>query len=166
MLAPSLADRVSGPGSSFVMAAFTHRPPAGSRFSDGSFGVFYAARERETAIAETVHHRERFLREMAPPPTQLDMRVLRCGVRGELHDLRGLVAKWPGVYDPDGYGESQRLGVELRAAGSCGVVFRSGRAGNARGSSARGRSPDAGRRSTSAISRMESGWWWCTRSGC
>jgi hypothetical protein len=61
------ADRVSGPGSSFVMGAFTHLPPGGSRFSDGSFGVFYAARERETSIAETVRHRERFLRETAAP---------------------------------------------------------------------------------------------------
>ncbi len=118
-------DRVSGPGSSFVMAAFTHLPPAGSRFSDGSFGVFYAARERETAIAETVHHRERFLCEMSAPPTQLDMRVLRCVVRAQLHDLRELGEEWPELYDRDRYGESQRLGVELRAAGSIGIVFRS-----------------------------------------
>src|SRR4029077_16413662 len=36
-------DRVSGPGTSAIMAAFTHLNPEGSRFSDGSFGVFYAA---------------------------------------------------------------------------------------------------------------------------
>src|SRR5690349_11222276 len=35
-------DRVSGPGSSVVMAAFTHigKP---SRFTDGSYGVYYAS---------------------------------------------------------------------------------------------------------------------------
>jgi hypothetical protein len=82
-------ERVSGPGSSFVMAAFTHIRPGGGRFSDGSFGAFYCARDRDTAIAETVYHRERFLREMAAPPTQLDMRVLRCLLKAELHDLRG-----------------------------------------------------------------------------
>jgi len=60
-LVPS-GDRVSGPGSSVIMAAFTHLNPAGSRFTDGSFGVFYAAADMETAIAETKYHRERFLR--------------------------------------------------------------------------------------------------------
>src|SRR5437660_11568940 len=33
-------DRVSGPGTTPIMAAFTHLNPEGSRFSDGSFGVY------------------------------------------------------------------------------------------------------------------------------
>jgi hypothetical protein len=119
------ADRVSGPGSSFVMGAFTHISPVGGRFTDGSFGAFYAARERETAIAETVYHRERFLREMGAPPTQLDMRVLRCTVRAEMHDLRGLRSRLPDVYAPEDYAASQALARELRGAGSWGVVFES-----------------------------------------
>jgi hypothetical protein len=49
-------ERVSGPGASYVMAPFTHINPTGSRFSDGSFGVYYAASALETAIAETIHH--------------------------------------------------------------------------------------------------------------
>ena len=36
-------DRIAGPGTSAIMAAFTHRNPGGSRFSDGTYGVFYAA---------------------------------------------------------------------------------------------------------------------------
>ena len=36
-------ERVSGPGATPVMAAFTHLNPDGSRFSDGSYGVYYAA---------------------------------------------------------------------------------------------------------------------------
>ena len=45
-------DRLQAPGASIVMAAFTHigRP---SRFSDGSYGVYYAARSLETAVRET-----------------------------------------------------------------------------------------------------------------
>ena len=35
-------DRVSGPGTSAIMAAFTHLNPVGDRFTDGSYGVFYA----------------------------------------------------------------------------------------------------------------------------
>src|SRR5579864_9494439 len=34
-------DRISGPGSSIIMAAFTHLSKP-TRFSDGSFGVYYA----------------------------------------------------------------------------------------------------------------------------
>ena len=54
-----LEDRVSGPGASVVMAAFTHIGNA-SRFTDGSFGIYYAGRCLETAIWETIFHRERF----------------------------------------------------------------------------------------------------------
>jgi hypothetical protein len=49
-------ERVSGPGASHVMASFTHLNPKGSRFSDGSYGVYCAASALETAIAETVFH--------------------------------------------------------------------------------------------------------------
>src|SRR3546814_20014562 len=34
--------RISGPGSTPVMAAFTHPNPDGSRFSDGTWRVFFA----------------------------------------------------------------------------------------------------------------------------
>ncbi len=69
-------DRLSGRGTSHIMAAFTHLNPAGSRFSDGTFGVFYAAYTLDTAIAETRYHREQFLRATSEPPLELDMRVL------------------------------------------------------------------------------------------
>ena len=49
--------RLSGPGSTPVMAAFTHLNPEGSRFSDGTWGVFYAAHSVATAVEETVYHR-------------------------------------------------------------------------------------------------------------
>ena len=53
--------RIAGPGTTPIMAAFTHLNPEASRFSDGTFGVFYAARAEATALRETVFHRERFL---------------------------------------------------------------------------------------------------------
>ena len=46
-------ERLFGPGSGPIMAAFTHPNPMGSRFSEGSYGVFYAAHEQTTAVAET-----------------------------------------------------------------------------------------------------------------
>ncbi|WP_413772253.1 RES family NAD+ phosphorylase [Marinobacter sp. LV10R510-11A] len=51
-------DRLVGPGSSPVMAAFTHRGFR-SRFTNGDFGVYYAADSLETAIAETIYYKER-----------------------------------------------------------------------------------------------------------
>src|SRR3546814_9215696 len=60
--------RVGGPGASYMMAAFTHvsadRP---SRFTNGDYGVLYAASAFETALAETVHHHARFMARTAEP---------------------------------------------------------------------------------------------------
>src|SRR6185369_16924964 len=55
-------ERVGGAGSTVIMAAFTHLNPEGSRFSDGSYGVYYAAHSLATAVAEVSHHRSLFLR--------------------------------------------------------------------------------------------------------
>ena len=85
-------ERVSGPGASYVMAAFTHVNPKGSRFSDGSFGVYYAAAALETAIAETVFHFEAFARDSADPPRSEDFRVLVGAVAAEFEDVAALPA--------------------------------------------------------------------------
>lgn len=116
--------RISGPGTTPVMAAFTHRNPDGSRFSDGSWGVFYAAHRVATAIAETIHHRERFLRATHETATDIEMRCYRCTVNGRLHDIRG---GWIAEHDPHSYVASQNLARTLHAAGSNGVVYDSAR---------------------------------------
>lgn len=115
-------ERVTGPGSTPIMAAFTHLNPAGSRFSDGSYGVYYAGDSLDTAIAETRYHRERFLLATGEAPQDLDMRVYLTDVRAALRDLRGrqdLVA----IYAPDIYRDSQKLGRALREQGDWGVVY-------------------------------------------
>lgn len=116
-------DRVSGPGASVIMAAFTHLNPAGSRFSDGSYGVFYAAREIETAIAETTHHRERFMRATGQGRMELDMRVYVVDLDARLHDLRGRAADQPLVYRSDSYAGGQMLARTLRKEGSDGIAY-------------------------------------------
>ena len=120
-------DRVSGPGTSVVMAAFTHLSPEGSRFSDGSYGAFYAARELETAVAETAFHRERFMRATDQSRMELDMRVYAVELDGRLHDLRGREASLPLVYSRDSYGPAQELAKRLRDEGSDGLAYDSGR---------------------------------------
>lgn len=118
-------ERVSGPGATAIMAAFTHLNPEGSRFSDGSYGVYYAARSRETAIAEVSHHRAVFLRRTSEPAIDVDMRLITATVEAELHDLVEVGAanegRFAGVLDPDDYGPSQSLGRKLREIESWGL---------------------------------------------
>src|SRR6185312_5570422 len=85
-----IEERISGPGASYVMASFTHINRRGSRFSDGTFGVYYAAAELETAIAETVHHFEAFARDSGDPARMEDMRVLVGMVGEDFEDVAAL----------------------------------------------------------------------------
>lgn len=118
------AHRVSGPGSTPVMAAFTHLNPEGSRFSDGTWGVFYAAHSVATAVEETVYHREQFMAATREPPCEVPMRCYRTSVDSKLHDLRG---GWPAEQAADSYVASVALARRLRDAGSPGIVFDSAR---------------------------------------
>ncbi|HSQ72089.1 MAG TPA: RES family NAD+ phosphorylase [Rubrivivax sp.] len=118
-------ERVYGPGSGPIMAAFTHVNVLGSRFSRGDHGVFYAARERPTAVAETRHHHGRFLAATRQGPMHLPMRLYQVAIDARLHDLRPAGSAAPAVYDPEDYVASQALGARLHAAGSAGVVYRS-----------------------------------------
>lgn len=119
-------DRVSGgPNASIVMAPFTHLSPQGTRFTDGHFGAYYAAESIDTAIAETRFHRENFLRATAQPPIQLQMRCYLADVVCELSDLRTRRLDMADVYDPASYVASQKLGRQLREAGSNGIAFES-----------------------------------------
>jgi RES domain len=116
------ADRIFGPGTGPVMAAFTHVHPDGSRFSAGDYGIFYAARDRATAIAETSWHHGRFLAATQERAMHLPMRVYHLSVDARLHDLR---AGFEPEHAPDDYTAARATGARLRAAGSAGVAYRS-----------------------------------------
>lgn len=116
-------ERLFGPGSTCIMAAFTHLNPQGSRFSDGSYGVFYCARKRDTAIAETRHHSALFMQATGEPPMRLQMRLYTVQARGEAVDLREASKRDPRIVDPDDYRHAQAIGRSLRAAGALGIVY-------------------------------------------
>ena len=123
-LVPS-EDRVYGDGASWIMAAFTHPPvdDRGYRFNRG-FGIYYCAADEVVAIAESSFHRARFLRESRIEQTTQEMRVVRAQLGPtHLHDLRQLTGH--DIYDPDDYGEAQKLGNALRNAKSYGVHYQS-----------------------------------------
>jgi hypothetical protein len=118
-------DRIAGPGATLVMAAFTHLNPLGSRFSDGSHGVYYAAESLETAAAEVGHHRALFLARTQEPEIDLDLSWIVAELRSRLVDLRGQRHTMPAVYDPVDYAAGQSLGRRLRAGGAAGVLYHS-----------------------------------------
>lgn len=117
--------RVTGPGASYLMAPFTHLNPSGSRFTDGSYGVYYAAMDLDTAVSETIFHREKFLRSTNEPPMNLEMRVLIASLDGILHDIRKLKDDMPDIYDKESYSASQAFGVNLYKEGSNGIIYMS-----------------------------------------
>jgi hypothetical protein len=116
------ARRVSGPGASWLMAPFTHVNRQGSRFGDGRYGVYYAANDLKTAVAETIHHMGRFYAATAQPPARPIMRVLVGKTDLVLDDVR---RGYDRLHDPDSYVLSQRFGRARRIAGANGIVFRS-----------------------------------------
>jgi len=122
-------DRVYGPGAGYVMAPFAYPSPDGTRFGPPSltaesFGVYYAARDEATAIAEAKHHRVAFLTAARAPAQDLDFEVLKALVKGtHFFDLRGRQREFPDAYSPTDYSASQRLGAELRRRDADGIAY-------------------------------------------
>jgi hypothetical protein len=117
--------RVAGPTASLAMAPFTHastdRP---SRFSDGSYGVWYCGDRWEVALAETAYHFERFMRATSEPAGEADYRELVCTIRGDLRDIAANPA-YAGCHAPDSWAEGQRLGRMLHSDAEDGIHYRS-----------------------------------------
>ncbi len=116
-------ERKFGPGCSPIMAAFTHLNPRGSRFSDGSYGVFYCARERDTAIAETSYHSALFMGATNEAPMRLQMRLYAVEAAGEVADLRAAAQADPRIIDPDDYSYAQGIARKLREEGAQGILY-------------------------------------------
>jgi len=127
LIAPN--DRVYGPGAGYVMGPFAFPSPDGTRFgppslAGESFGVYYAARDEATAIAEVKHHRVAFLEAVRAPAQDLDFEVLRAPVKGtHFYDLRNRQNDFPDVYSPTDYSASQKMGTELRSRDADGIAY-------------------------------------------
>jgi len=119
-------DRITGPGTTPIMAAFTHLNSSGSRFSNGEYGVYCAASAQKAAISETVFHVERWAGESSDPPTSFVMRVYigRLNKRS-YHDLRGKGATYTNLFnrDPKKYYPAQQFASKLRKEGSWGLLY-------------------------------------------
>lgn len=76
------------------MAPFVHcstgRP---GRFTDGSYGLYYAGDSEEVAVAETIHHHQKFMSSTPQRPGWTsDFRVLVGSVDRELDDVNAVLA--------------------------------------------------------------------------
>jgi hypothetical protein len=115
-------DRRYGPGWTPVMAAFCHFSEKGSRFSDGTFGVYYCALSEATAIAETRYHAERFLRDSSEPPMLLPQRLYLSDLAGCLIDLRNDAIAAP-LLTPEDWSAGQAFGRDARESRRDGIIY-------------------------------------------
>ena len=98
-----------------------------SRFSDGSFPVFYSSLDLETAKAEI---RFRFFQKYGGAPDKIrrvHYQQLSCTFDGSEKDLRSKLAEWPDLTHDTNYALCNKLGAEARETGVDGLVTPSAR---------------------------------------
>lgn len=108
-------DLAGSDGNEMVIASFAYS--GASRFTDGSFGIYYAGFERRTAIAESAYHTARFLAYTQTRATVVYKRVLSADIKGRYDDIRATAPTDP-IYDPDPerYAAAQAYALQLYAA--------------------------------------------------
>ena len=96
-----------------------------SRYSDGSFDVFYGALEVETAEAEVRHHARRTL--LVGAPEVVYFLAFTCVFEGSAKDLRRIQSEFPELVDKDSYEFCNRIGKEARTGRLDGLLAPSAR---------------------------------------
>lgn len=114
------------PGCSYATAPFTHVNPAGSRFSDGSYGVLYIADSISTALAEVTYHQNLYWSKVEGLRyDRMILRGLRCTFEEEgIIDTEQLPDKKQ-LLDPDSYQAARQTGKSIRTAGHPGIRYSS-----------------------------------------
>ena len=96
-------------------------PGLQSRFSDGSFPVFYSSMDKATAEAELKYW---FPRYMGPGSRRRTAyyRIFTCTFKGLEKDLRSATEEWPELLHNSDYTFCNKLGVEAVNIGLDGLV--------------------------------------------
>jgi hypothetical protein len=115
--------REGGPGASYLMAPFTHvSADRKSRFGDGTFGVVYVGDSVDVALAETIHHHERFMAATGEPEGWTSQfREIVLDVDGALDSLDPETDA--ALLAPDTYAAGQAVAARLRREGSDGIHY-------------------------------------------
>ncbi len=115
-----------GRGAGWVMPTFTTRHHRPSRFTDGAFGIWYAAYSVEIAVAETLYHHTIRLRESGEPAQLVQLQLLSADIAGyaaEVWRVSGPLRT--AIHDPSSYTVSQTVGAHLRNRGTQVIIYRS-----------------------------------------
>ncbi|ARU88830.1 RES family NAD+ phosphorylase [Pseudomonas sp. M30-35] len=113
-------------GCSYATAPFTHVNPAGSCFSDGSYGVLYLADKMDVAIAEVRHHQGKYWANVhGLSYERFVFRGLRCTFSDEgMRDATEVPLTDP-IYTPDDYSQAQLLGRAAKQDNCLGLRYNS-----------------------------------------
>lgn len=115
-------ERITGPGCSVIMAAFTHTGRS-SRFSSGAYGVFYAGLDVQTSIEESKAGQIRFLSATAEPPFEITMRSYTTKIALSLLDIRG--SEYDHCHTRNDWAAAQGFGQVAKNNGENGLWYRS-----------------------------------------
>lgn len=109
--------------------AWPFEHPCRSRFSTGSFGVWYGADDLLTSVHETVHHFQvdTLASEAATREQEIvqERRAHLVACTAALVDLRPHLEHEPELQDPNDYNACQTLGARLYHASLPGILTRS-----------------------------------------
>lgn len=114
-----------GPGTSPIMAAFSHFDEEGGRFHDGSHGAWYSARTLNTAVAESLHRLALHCRRSTNfkgITSKFERRVYITRIQGRVVDLQALPRTDP-ILTPDSYEASHEFTRQCRNSGESGVLY-------------------------------------------
>jgi hypothetical protein len=105
-----------------------------SRFTDGSFPVWYGSAELETSFYETAYHWRQFLADSpdllkisGSEPLEITRTVFNTKCQTTLIDLRNKVKDHPFLTAKDSYQDTQSLGLKLSQQGIPGLITLSAR---------------------------------------
>ena len=104
-----------------------------SRFSDGSFGVWYGADSIETTVYETVYHwQNTFLDDAGfnKPGVEIQRKIYMVQCDSLIIDLRPEIKSYPELLHPTDYSTTQSIGRKLHREGHPGLITTSARTKN------------------------------------
>lgn len=111
----------------FAAIGYPFAHPTASRFSDGTWGVWYGASTLRTTVHETAYHwHRRFIQ--APRDLELknpvigERRVFKVRCTGALLDLRPALTVEPSLADPHDWSSGQKFGRLLHNNGYPGLL--------------------------------------------
>ncbi len=114
-----------------IASPFEERRWLNTRFSDGTFGVWYGCLEFDTTIYETIFHWKKFLRashyDQIKEEIVTERRVFKVRCQSELYDISNQYHRFPEIRDSKNYSYTQALGKRVKAEEKAGLLFRSAR---------------------------------------